>query len=100
MVLTSVESGLAQFNPSCTEQVILLDYQHGHGWFKINNNQQSYQPPSYSTESIAELAFAESSGKLVPAKIGWSIVYNDMPTTWTNVNDTQNPNWVNINDNQ
>ena len=72
MVLTSVESGLAQFNPSCTEQVILTDYQFARGWFIINNNQT----------------------------VTWGNINNNQSITWTNVNDTQNPNWVNINDNQ
>lgn len=97
--LTTSESVSAQFKPSCIEHVILTDCQCAAGWIKINNDQQSYQPQTYNTESIAELAFAESSGKLIPEKIGWSPIYDDQLTVWNDVNNTQTTNWANVNDN-
>jgi len=97
--LTTIESVLAQFKDSCLEQVVLTDCQRAAGWIKINNNQQSYQPQTYSTEAISELAFAESSGKLVPAKIGWSPIYNDQTTTWNTADNNQTTTWTDVNDN-
>ena len=97
--LTTSESVLAQFKPSCIEHVILTDCQCAAGWIKINNDQQSYQPQTYSTESIAELAFAESSGKLIPAKIGWSPIYDDQTTTWNTADNNQTTTWTDVNDN-
>ena len=97
--LTTSESVLAQFKPICIEHVILTNCQCAAGWIKINNDQQSYQPQTYSTESISELAFAESSGKLIPAKIGWSDIYVDQATTWGNINNTEDATWVDVDTN-
>ena len=78
---------------------MLTDCQCSAGWIKINNDQQSYQPQTYSTESFAELAFAESSGKLTPEKIGWSNIYNDAPTTWSDINNIEITTWVDVDTN-
>ena len=99
-VLTDTLSAIAQFNTSCIELFSVTDCQFGGGWARIDNTQNSYQPTQYSTNSLAELAFAEVQNNLESPIIGWSAINNDDTNVWSNMADDQNPNWVDINDNQ
>ena len=96
--LSSIESVLAQFNCIYTDSQLLTDSQYARGWFKIDDTQGQFQPQTYSTESIAELAFAETSGKLPLVAIGWLPVDDNQATSWTAVNDSQTVNWTLVND--
>jgi len=99
-VLADTLSAIAQFNTSCIELFSVTDCQFGGGWARIDNTQNSYQPTQYSTNSLAELAFAEVQNNLESPIIGWSAINNDDTNVWSNMADDQNPNWVDINDNQ
>tara|TARA_R110000868_G_C10691186_1_gene748340 strand:+ start:191 stop:787 length:597 start_codon:yes stop_codon:yes gene_type:complete len=70
MTLAMALSSITHYHPTCTDLIILSDYQYGRGWFKIDDNQA----------------------------ITWVAVVDAQASGWSLVDDTQDPNWVNVND--